>query len=113
MSMAYLPNVSPANNNTQQMRRRVNGIVSQVSQQVGSIATGTGDLGTLNASVTTLGTTKANATNPALTGTITQAGATVATSATAGGATALPATPLGYLVHVVNGVTVKMPYYAV
>lgn len=39
--------------------------------------------------------------------------ATTATSATAGAATALPATPLGYWETVINGTTVKLPYYAV
>lgn len=35
-----------------------------------------------------------------------------ATSASAGAATALPATPAGYLIIVVDGVEVKIPYYA-
>lgn len=39
--------------------------------------------------------------------------ATTATSATAGAATALPAAPLGYVEIVVNGTTVKIPYYSV
>jgi len=38
---------------------------------------------------------------------------TVATSATAGAASALPVTPLGYLEIIVNGTTVKLPYYSV
>jgi len=106
MALSYLPHSQPANNDTRQMRRRVNDIVSTVSQQVGSIQANAGDLGVLNS-------TKANSTNPAITGTITQTSATTATSATAGAATALPATPLGYLQMVVNGTTVKIPYYAV
>lgn len=38
---------------------------------------------------------------------------TTATSANAGAATALPATPLGYKIETINGVQVKIPYYAV
>lgn len=105
MSLTYLPHAQPSNNNTLQLRRRYNDVVSQVTNQVGSIAANVGDLGTLN-------TTKANATNPALSGTITQTNATTATSATAGTATALPAQPLGYLQMVVNGVNVKVPFFA-
>ncbi len=105
-ALGYLPNVQPKDNNTQQIRRRTNAIVSVVSQQVGSIASGTGDLGTLS-------TTKADAANPSLSGTVSLSGATVAASATAGSATALPAQPVGYLTQVINGQTVKIPYYAV
>lgn len=118
-SISYLPNVSPKNNNTQQIRRRYNEVVSQVSQQVGAIATGTGDLGTLHNNVQTLNTTKAPVASPSFTGTVTQpsppvlTAATTATTATAGAASALPATPLGYLQTSVNGVQVKIPYYAV
>lgn len=57
--------------------------------------------------------------SPTFTGTVTQpapsvvTAATTATSATAGAATALPATPLGYLQMIVNGTTVKVPFYSV
>lgn len=37
---------------------------------------------------------------------------TTTTVGAAGGASALPATPLGYVTTVINGVTVKMPYYS-
>ena len=50
---------------------------------------------------------------PVLIANSTAAGATTTTSATGGAATALPAAPLGYLTQVVNGVTVKIPYYSV
>jgi hypothetical protein len=47
MSIAYLPNVAPANNNTQQIRRRTNDLVSTVNDAIGSIAGNNGDIGTL------------------------------------------------------------------
>lgn len=47
-TVSYLPNIPPKNNSTAQIRRRTNDIVQTVSQQVGSIATNTGDLGALN-----------------------------------------------------------------
>ena len=112
MPLSYLPHSQPANNDTRQMRRRVNDIVSTVSQQVGSIQSGMGDLGTLNVQ-------KAPLASPTFTGTVTQpsparlTAASTATSATTGSATALPANPLGYLEMSINGTTVKIPYYAV
>lgn len=103
-SIAYLPNVQPGNNNTAQMRRRTNGIVAQVSQQVGALETNTGDLGTLN-------TTKAPIDSPTFQNVIGVENATTHTSATAGTATALPATPAGYVTQMINGKSVKVPYY--
>ena len=112
-SIAYLPHVSPPDNNTRQMRRRANDMVSQVSQQVGAIATNTGDLGALNQAVQG----KAPIDSPAFTGQVTLqsaphlTAANTTSAASAGGATALPATPAGYLVQVINGRRVKLPYF--
>lgn len=109
MPLAYLPstqNLTP----TTQMRRRFNQTVSTLTNQVGSIATGTGDLGALSKD-------KAPAASPTFTGIVTQpapavlTAATTATSATAGSATALPSAPLGYMEMSINGTTVKIPYY--
>jgi hypothetical protein len=76
VSIAYLPNTAPPNNNTQQVRRRVNNLVSTVNDQIGSVADNTGDLGSLQTQVTT---TDANVTaiqaiiHPGITGTVTLA----------------------------------------
>jgi hypothetical protein len=51
MAVNYLPNVAPPNNNTQQVRRRVNDLVSTVNDGIGSIASGNGDIGTLNSNL--------------------------------------------------------------
>jgi hypothetical protein len=51
MSIAYLPNVAPPNNNTQQARRRINDLVSTVNDSIGSIGDNTGDLGTLSTEI--------------------------------------------------------------
>jgi hypothetical protein len=66
MSIAYLPNVAPSNNNTQQIRRRTNDLVSTVNDAIGSIAGNNGDIGTLSneiaantASIKTINTTLA------------------------------------------------------
>lgn len=76
MSIAYLPNIAPANNNTQQIRRRHNNLVSQVNDDVGSIQGSNGDIGTLageiaanTAAIKTINTTLA----PGITGTVTLA----------------------------------------
>jgi hypothetical protein len=52
-SISYLPHVSPKNNNTAQIRRRVTDIVSTLNQTVGSISSNSGDIGTLNDELTT------------------------------------------------------------
>jgi hypothetical protein len=76
MSIAYLPNVAPANNNTQQLRRRTNDLVSTVNDAIGSIAGNNGDIGTLNNELTA---TNSNVTaiqailHPGITGTVTLA----------------------------------------
>lgn len=57
MSVSYLPHVQPPNNNTAQVRRRVNDIVSTVTNQVGSISTNSGDLGNLNSKVGSINST--------------------------------------------------------
>jgi hypothetical protein len=54
MSIAYLPNVAPPNNNTQQLRRRTNDLVSTVNDSIGSISDNTGDLGSLQTQITAL-----------------------------------------------------------
>lgn len=76
MSIAYLPNVAPPNNNTQQIRRRTNDLVSTVNDAIGSIAGNNGDIGTLageiaanTAAIKTINTTLA----PGITGTVTLA----------------------------------------
>jgi hypothetical protein len=75
MSIAYLPNVAPPNNNTQQMRRRVNNLVGNVNA-IGSIADNAGDIGTLNTGLTA---TNSNVSaiqailHPGVTGTVTLA----------------------------------------
>lgn len=51
MSIAYIPNVAPANNNTQQIRRRTNDLVSTVNDSIGSIANNNGDIGTLSGEI--------------------------------------------------------------
>lgn len=111
-SISYLPHVSPKDDNTRQMRRRVNNIVSQVSQQVGAVATDSGDLGTLSNEVQT----KAPSASPILSH-VTQdtfatlTNATIHTTANAGGASALPATPAGYTTITINGQRFKLPLY--
>jgi hypothetical protein len=113
MSISYLPHVSPKNNNTQQVRRRVNNIVSQVSDQVGALATHTGDFGRLDVEVQG----KASATAPIFDGPVSQpampvlTGASIVTTAQAGGASALPATPAGYTHITINGQSFKIPIY--
>jgi hypothetical protein len=114
-SVSYLPHVSPPNNNTRQIRRRVDDIVSQVSQQVGSIADGTGDIGTLHSGLQT----KAPADSPVFTGTVTQptlpalTNAQLSTYATAGGASSLPTAPAGYTTISINGQQFKIALFAV
>lgn len=80
MSISYLPNVAPQNNNTQQIRRRHNNLVSQVNDDVGSIAGSNGDIGTLageiavnTADIATINTTLATG----ITGTVALAKLTV------------------------------------
>jgi hypothetical protein len=110
--ISYLPHTSAKNNNTRQMRRRTNDLVSVVAQQIGSITPSSGDLGTLN---TTL-QTKAPSDSPTFTGTVSQptlnlTAAATSTTASAGGASALPSTPSGYAHITINGQTVKIPYF--
>ena len=107
MTVAYLPHVSPQNNNTQQIRRRVDDLVDTVTNQVGSVATNTGDLGSLNTAVQT----KAPTVSPTFQNSVSLSGVATHTSATTGAATALPANPLGYVTLTINGQQVKLPYY--
>jgi hypothetical protein len=107
-NVSYLPNIAPPNNNTQQIRRRVN----QTTQSVVDNST---DIASIQQTLPTL----APLASPTFTGAVTQetpsalTNATTATSATAGAATALPSAPLGYLTMTLNGVQVKLPYYNV
>lgn len=113
-SISYLPHVSPRDNNTRQIRRRANDVVSQVSQQVGAIATSVGDLGALSTAVQTKAPSASpvfsNVTQDALP---TLTNAQIHTTANAGGASALPATPAGYTTITVNGQTFKVALYTV
>ena len=98
IQVGMVPNISPSNNATSQMRRRTNQLVTAAA---------------------TLDSQKAPAASPVFSGPVTQpapavlTAASTATSATGGSASALPAAPLGYLTQVINGQTVKIPYYAV
>jgi hypothetical protein len=95
IQVGFVPNIS--RNTTAQLRRRTNQLVT---------------------GATALDAEKAPAASPTFSGTVTQqtpavlTAAVTATSATAGSASALPTTPLGYMTQVINGQTVKIPYYA-
>lgn len=115
MAISNLP--STQNNNTNQIRRRYNEVVSQVTNQVGSIASGSGDIGTLHSQVKQLTSQKASLDSPTFTGAVSMpslpslTSASVTNSATSGNASSLPSTPSGYMMMQVNGRTVKLPYY--
>jgi hypothetical protein len=53
-TIAYLPHVSPKNNNTAQMRRRVTDLVNAVNNTIGSSELNTGQLGSLQTQLTAL-----------------------------------------------------------
>lgn len=98
-NLAFIPPTQPKDGNSRQLRRRFNAAVAVA-----------------DANVTAIGT-KAPSDSPTFTGTVTQpepptlTGATTATSASSGSGSSLPATPQGYLQMIVNGETVKVPYY--
>jgi hypothetical protein len=87
-SVAYLPNTSPKNNSTAQIRRRANQVVSAVADQSQQIAT-------LQ--------TPAPVSPPIPTQT--------AITATGGSAVALPTNPAAYEIVEINGVKYKRPLY--
>ena len=116
-SISYLPHVAPKNNNTQQIRRRVNDLVTTVNQNIGSIAGQDGDIGQLSTEIAALPDTFAPINNPTFTGTVTQpdssvlTAATTSATATTGPTIVLPAHPEGYLVISINGSSFRVPYY--
>ena len=88
-SVSYLPHVAPKNNNTSQMRRRVNNVVSAVTEQ--------------STAITAL-QQPAPVPAPA-------PATTVETFATGGSAATLPTAPAAYEVVTVNGRQYKRPLY--
>jgi hypothetical protein len=98
MAISYLPNVSPKNNSTAQIRRRTNEIVSEVVQNSQDQAS-TGEA------------VQALANQPPQQGFGVISGAQIHASANAGGAAALPATPAGYTIISINGQSFKVPLY--
>jgi len=115
MAVSYLPNTE--NNNTNQIRRRYNEVVDKLTNQVGSIASGNGDIGTLSSQVSQLGTQKASVNSPTFTGTVSMStmpsitSPKLSTSAQSGSASSLPSSPAGYVSMMINNQHVKLPYY--
>ncbi len=87
-SIAYLPNTSPRNNSTAQIRRRANQVVSAVAGQAQQIAT-------LQAPAPVVAPAKTQ----------------TAVAATGGSAAALPSAPAAYEIVEINGVQYKRPLY--
>lgn len=105
-NLAFIPPTQPKDGNSRQLRRRFNAAVAVSDANVTATQSNAAAIAT-----------KAPSDSPTFTGTVTQAepptltSATTATSATSGSASSLPSTPQGYLQMIVNGETVKMPYY--
>jgi hypothetical protein len=102
-SPSYLPNTSPKNNSTSQIRRRVNDAVSSVAQNTQANQQTQEQVSTLAPQVEALQTPNS----------LFVVGAQIHTKANAGGASALPATPAGYTTMQLNGRSVKIPFYEI